>query len=75
MALDDWHYKNKHIPGSISASALAVLDDLKDRAKLSEIVVHTQTIIEEFATPSDESLQGDDDRLIADSAFLLLICK
>ncbi len=41
MALDDWHYKNKHIPGSISASALLgqeLWSNLKDAAKIAEAI-------------------------------------
>ena len=41
MALDDWHYKNRHIPSSISASAFLgreSLSDLGDMGKFAEAI-------------------------------------
>ncbi len=52
MAMDDWHYRAKHIPGSISASALigTEISQLKDLAKIVEAIKSVATRLQ----PEDE---------------------
>ncbi len=52
MAMDDWHYRAKHIPGSISASALigTEISQLKDKEKIIKAIKSVATRLQ----PEDE---------------------
>ena len=52
MAMDDWNYRAKHIPGSISASALigTEISQLKDKEKIAEAIKSVATRLQ----PEDE---------------------